>query len=366
MLAVVAATALAAAGTGPAAPGSTASVNATPADPARSETTHAVRVSLPASAGSDGQQWNDVVVRYRGEPRADADEVTADTVRAGVDRGDDDPGTRVDANATVVGALSRERGHVLRVSLAGETGLRAGDEVVVVFRPVENPPRDGNATVEVTVNSQGTGDAATGTVTYAYSDARIAFPNQTTNGRWVRVPSATVSQGGFVAVADERGATPDAVRGTSTYLPPGRHENVTVRLDDPLAGDARLYAHVHHDTDGDRRFEFASSGGEVDGMYRNRNGRIIAGDAATVAVGEPSPTAATATSREADTPTAADATTDAATVDTRASDTTRSTSATTTTGTVVTRTPTDATGPGFGVRVALLAAATMALLLCRR
>lgn len=369
VLAVVAATTVAVAGPSPAAT-TAASVDATPADPGRSASTHAVRVTLPASTAADGQRWRDAVVRYRDEPGADTSEVTADTVRAGVDRGDDDPGTQVDVLATVVSTISREEGRVLQLSLTGETRLRSGDEVVVVFRPVENPSWVGNATVEVTVNSQSAGDTATGTVTYAASDANVTFRNQTTDETRVRVSSVTLSEGGFVAVGDDSGGSPDAVRGASAYLPPGRHRNVTVPLDDSLGEDARLHAHVHYDTDADRRFEFASTSGRADGIYRDRDGRIIASDAATVVVGEPSSTATPfrgATSPTATNETATGPSTGGGrTSGRRTGGTASTTTAATNVVDVVTSTPTATTGPGFDVTVAMLAALTAALLHRRR
>jgi hypothetical protein len=104
-----------------------------------------------------------------------------------------------------------------------------------------------------------------------------------TDGRVVFVDSVSLSNGGFVAIHDERLGEGDAlgsVVGVSGYLPPGTHENVEVRLFDvPGVADDRefdrlepgaytLTAMVHFDTDRDERFDFVTSDGEVDGPYR--------------------------------------------------------------------------------------------------
>lgn len=265
--------------------GPVATIDATPSDPNAAEATHAVTVPLATSAGSLGQPWNDVIVNYTADPSADVSNVGAGSIeRVGIDRDDDAPGTRIDVAATVTSASGMRDGQAVRVTLEGNLTLRPSDEIVVVLRPVQNPQRAGNATVEVTINSQGAADTTTGTVTYEYNSANVAMDDQTTNGSTVTVRSVTLSEGGFVAVQNESGAAPDGVRGHSTYLEPGSHRNVTVRLDEPLSETRTLTAQAYTDTNGDQRFQYDSSGGTKDTPYRTKDGSLTGTDAATVRV----------------------------------------------------------------------------------
>jgi PGF-CTERM protein len=281
--------------------GSVATVDATPSDPNEAESTHAVVVPLGADAESPGTAFSDVVVDYAvGQPEADVSNVGAGTIeRIGIDRGGDDRGTRVDVRANVTTVSGKRDGGAVRIATNGELTLQQGDEVVVVLRPVQNPQNAGSAEVEVTVNSQGVNDTATGTVTYEYNDASVAFANQSTTGETVTVSSVTLSEAGFVAVQNASGARTDEIRGHSSYLPAGTHEDVTVRLDTPLERDRELVAQAYTDANANRRFEYDVSGGEEDFPYRTRDGNLMGTDTAQVShttdsggdTGTPTPTA---------------------------------------------------------------------------
>jgi PGF-CTERM protein len=102
--------------------------------------------------------------------------------------------------------------------------------------------------------------------------ANVTMNNQTSGGTTVTVRSVTLPDGGFVAIHDaslnEGGAAVlSSVRGASTYLESGTHENVSIRLDEPLTEDTTLVAMPHMDTDGDRSYEFVSGNAGVDGPY---------------------------------------------------------------------------------------------------
>ena len=123
--------------------------------------------------------------------------------------------------------------------------------------------------------------------------ANVRFLDQTSDGRSVAVASVTLPGGGFVAVHDAspaNGARPDAVCGTSPYLAPGTSTDVRIELDDPLPGTGTLFAVAHADTDGDRTFDFVSTGGRRDVPYESGGGEPVADDA-VVTVNVP-PTAA--------------------------------------------------------------------------
>jgi PGF-CTERM protein len=107
-------------------------------------------------------------------------------------------------------------------------------------------------------------DSATATVL-----SQVSFESQTTSDTNVTVGSATLHDGGFVTIHDaslSEGAVFDSVRGTSEYLGPGTHENVTVALDE-LEESGTFIAMPHRDTNGNEAYDFLSSEGGADGPY---------------------------------------------------------------------------------------------------
>ena len=95
------------------------------------------------------------------------------------------------------------------------------------------------------------------------------------------IDSVTLSEGGFVAVQNTSGASPGEVRGVSTYLGPGTHEDIEVTLDDQVTGDTTLYAQAYTDSNADRTFDYPPDG-EVDGPYRNTDDNVIGSDSAAI------------------------------------------------------------------------------------
>jgi len=112
-------------------------------------------------------------------------------------------------------------------------------------------------------------------------EASVTFTESDSGGETLTVDEVTVPDGGFVTIHDDTltdGAVLGSVVGTSGYLEPGTHENVTVHLDDEIA-DGTLHAMAHRDTNGDRAYTFVSSNGEADGPY-TVDGDIVMDDAA--------------------------------------------------------------------------------------
>lgn len=291
-----------------------ATVDATPSGPNEGESTHAITFSVGDSAVA-GVAWEDILLDYSVDaPSADVSNVGADSIeRVGIDRDDDDPGSQVDVRAETISEVSGQAdGNALRITLGGTLTLQQGDEIVVVITPVQNPQNAGTADVELTVNTQGEAVARTGTVTYEQHDATTTFADQTSAGETVVVDRVNLSEGGFVAVQNTSGATPGEIRGTSTYLEPGVHEDVEVTLDTPIESTQDLVAQAYTDSNADRDFDYASSGGEVDGPYRNTDDNVIGSDTATV-THDPDATQ-TATETETQTESATETTTDATTV----------------------------------------------------
>ncbi|MFB6236504.1 MAG: PGF-CTERM sorting domain-containing protein [Halopenitus sp.] len=99
--------------------------------------------------------------------------------------------------------------------------------------------------------------------------ASVSFSGGTSGGSTIVVDEVTLPEGGFVTIHDNsltKGNVLGSVVGTSTYLEPGTHQNVTVTLDESVE-DGQFHAMAHKDTDNDRAYEFVSSNGEVDGPY---------------------------------------------------------------------------------------------------
>ncbi|MBX0284988.1 PGF-CTERM sorting domain-containing protein [Halomicroarcula sp. F28] len=118
-------------------------------------------------------------------------------------------------------------------------------------------------------------------------EASIDFAAQSSDGESVTIDSVTLQDGGFVTIHDAtllEGATFDSIRGTSMYLGPGTHENVTVTLDEPLSENTTLVPMAHRDTDGDEAYTFEESGGSADGPYATSfaPGAVVASAPVTV------------------------------------------------------------------------------------
>ncbi len=154
-------------------------------------------------------------------------------------------------------------------------------------------------------------------------NANVTFDNQTINGQTVTVDSVTMSQGGFVTIHDAsllHGNVIGSVIGSSQYLGPGTHHNVTVTLDKPLTKSQTLIAMPHMDTNGNQVYDFVTSGGTADIPYIVNNNVVVdpayvtvqsGGGATTTAGGTTTTTAQPTTTAGGATTTAGGATTTA-------------------------------------------------------
>jgi PGF-CTERM protein len=132
----------------------------------------------------------------------------------------------------------------------------------------------GEADGPYTANGSAVIDTAAVTVA---ENASASLADQTTGGNHVVVDSVYVPEGGFVTIHDDsltRGDTFGSVRGTSAFLDPGYHTDVTVALDAPVTNDSTLIAMPHRDTDGDENYTFVESEGSEDGPYVADGGAV--------------------------------------------------------------------------------------------
>jgi PGF-CTERM protein len=166
--------------------------------------------------------------------------------------------------------------------------------------------------------------------------SQVSFSDQSVEDGTVTVDSVTLHNGGFVTVHGPTLADGEAlgsVLGTSAYLGPGTHENVTVELDRVPEQDGTFFAMPHLDTNGNEQYDFVSEEGAADGPYTS-DGDIVLDDAAATIE-------ATSTDSPDDDGEMADQEDDEAS-------------------------PTEGNGPGFGLAIAVLALAGAALLATRR
>ncbi|NHN40899.1 PGF-CTERM sorting domain-containing protein [Halorubellus sp. JP-L1] len=179
-------------------------------------------------------------------------------------------------------------------------------------------------------------------------EATVSFGAQESDGQTVVVDSVTLNKGGFVTIHDaslQDGAVFESVRGTSTYLEAGTHEDVEVTLDSPVEEDTTLVAMPHQDTNANQAYDFVSSEGANDGPYVADGGAVVAAGQVTFSV-------EMETGMDEGTSTNDEATTSAETTDETAMDD---------------GADGDAGGsPGFGVVVAVLALLGAAFLARRR
>jgi len=69
----------------------------------------------------------------------------------------------------------------------------------------------------------------------------VTFEDQASNGSGVVVRSVRLLDGGVLVVQSSENGTPSGFLGRSAFLPPGRHENVTVTLSQSVATEQTLW-----------------------------------------------------------------------------------------------------------------------------
>jgi PGF-CTERM protein len=264
--------------------GSSVSIETSPTDPNDGAATHTVVFTPSLESALVGSTFDDIRINYSvDQPTADVSNVGAGTIeRIGIDRGGDDPGTRIDVEATITEVSGAADGSDVEVSTNGQLDITSGDEIVVVLRPVQNPQNSGTARAGAVVNTESTADSATDTVTYEYDSAYVNVTDQSTSGSTITVADVNVSEPGYVVISNQTGRNPAEVRGAAFVEPGDNRTDVQVDIDPPVRDQTELRAQVHLDTNGDLLFNYSRSGGEVDGPFETRDGNVMASESATV------------------------------------------------------------------------------------
>lgn len=114
-------------------------------------------------------------------------------------------------------------------------------------------------------------------------ESSVTFSQQQITGGTVTVDSTTLPEGGFVAIHTPRlKKRPRTIRdvfesivGSSTYLEPGTHTDVTVQLQQDVPEVEKLIAMNHRDTNGTQRYDFIDSGAQADWPYFTPRGKPV-------------------------------------------------------------------------------------------
>lgn len=149
-------------------------------------------------------------------------------------------------------------------------------------------------------------DVAAGQSTNATNttNATVAFANQTTNGSNVTIESATLPEGGFIAIHSSGYTTGGAsaessIIATSDYFESGKHTNVTVNISNAPPGNypglnrsqldssGSFTAMIHRDTNGNERMDYVASLGENDTAYSGSEGNPVTDSAGLSVPTEP-------------------------------------------------------------------------------
>ncbi|GGN96452.1 DUF7282 domain-containing protein [Haloarcula pellucida] len=288
----------------------------------------------------------------------DTTELSEDTVEVNDSFTFEEPDSTLngDEDITVQAASGQE--------IDGTTNIAPGSEVTVQIRSTtENSPflkqptaivqSDGSftAVADFSDNSPDTNftaetsisdDEIDGTIGAAPSSS-VSISDQESNGETVVVDSATLSEGGFIAI--HNGTASGDVIGASSYLEAGSHEDVEVTLNTTQSEDFTAVAMPHLDDDGDQTYDFP----ENDDPYTSNGSAVTDSAAVTIVTGEQTTTEEPTTESTTEEPTTESTTEEATTM------------ATTTEGTT-----TGDSGPGFTAVIALVALVAAALLAVRR
>ena len=117
--------------------------------------------------------------------------------------------------------------------------------------------------------------------------AEIVAEDQGSVGTSIVVAEVDLPSAGFVAVHSDDDGSPGPVIGVSDLLPAGTTDDVTVRLDEPLASDAVVHPMVHIDTNENGIYEFGTVSG-VDGPGVTAEGDVAV-TSATIGVARSDP-----------------------------------------------------------------------------
>lgn len=120
------------------------------------------------------------------------------------------------------------------------------------------------------------------------SSASVTFENQASDGTSITVKSASLPEGGFIAIHDARlleGQVLESVVGVSELLGAGEHQDIGVTLFEGVPGaefdqsalqeTQVLIPMPHLNTNDNESYDFISSGGEDDGPYTKGGAPVV-------------------------------------------------------------------------------------------
>lgn len=150
------------------------------------------------------------------------------------------------------------------------------------------------ATTAAPTTTQAASATTAASVTPPTGPSDIAFSPQESDGSAIVVDSVNLPAPGFIAVHADADGKPGPIVGHSELLPAGTSTNVTVTLDSPLTGSAKLFPMVHMDMNGNGEYEFFPPDDAVDVPGTFADGSIaVVGAEVTVTDGEAAATTLT-------------------------------------------------------------------------
>lgn len=156
-----------------------------------------------------------------------------------------------------------------------------------LWKPLSNETVTGENALAATITTFPDSERTNGTIVALTrseappvpSVARINVTNRRLTENSVTIDLVTLPHGGFVAVHDisfiQEATDPqslvqrflDSILGTSKYLQPGTHRNVSVELDRPVQESQLVVSVVYNDTNDNREYDFKTSNATVDNPY---------------------------------------------------------------------------------------------------
>ena len=209
------------------------------------------------------------------------------------------------ANATLSGTTNIAPGTAIQFQINGIESKNQAGATLRPFSTANETTVQSNGTISAPINTtRGTVEQQlriklrTGSRSITTIDGRlvttaaaVSMPNQSVDWQLnaVTIEQAGLPKGGFIGIHDARfldGERVKSLRGVTEYLEPGTVGPMNITLEEPYRSNGTAVAVVYTDTDSQRTFEYAETGGTADQPYLSDETPVL--DQAAVTISEPS------------------------------------------------------------------------------
>jgi len=215
---------------------------------------------------------------------------------------------RAEENATITGETSVAPGTEfnVRVRSTGDNPFLLDDDVEATEDGTFEAEFDfsdvsANTTFEASIIGGNFDEADTdvaGVVEPART-AEVSIEDQETDGSSVTVDSATLSEGGFIAIFEGENVSADTLLGVSDYVESGENSDIEVSFEESLSENTTVTAVAHQDTNDNEEIDFVTSNGSEDTPYTT-DGDVVS-DTAEITIGNASNATASVTIEDQET-----------------------------------------------------------------